>query len=76
MGFYFDLHDKAFVLVNMVKENKKGSLQRQIKGAEKARTLYAMLGYPSVKDFKWMGQSNQIKDCPVMVDDIVAAKEI
>jgi hypothetical protein len=34
-----------------------------------ARSLYASLGYPSMKDFKWILQSNQIKDSPVSVVD-------
>jgi hypothetical protein len=41
-----------------------------------ARTLYATLGYPSAKDFKWVIQSNQIKDCPVTVQDVVTAHQI
>jgi hypothetical protein len=29
-----------------------------------------------MKDFKWVIQSSQIKDCPVTVDDVVAVNEI
>jgi hypothetical protein len=32
--------------------------------------LCAKLGCPSVKDFKWVIQSNQIKDCPATVQDV------
>ena len=35
-----------------------------------------MLSYPSWKDFKWIIHSNQIKDCPVMVQDVDAALKI
>ena len=31
------------------------------------------LGYPSVKDYKWVIQRNQIKDCTEMVQDIDVA---
>jgi hypothetical protein len=51
---YFDPSDDSFVFVNTVSENKTGYSKRQIQGAEKARQLYAKLGYPSVKDFKWI----------------------
>jgi hypothetical protein len=35
-----------------------------------------MLSYPSWKDFKWVIQSNQIKDCPVTVQDVDVALKI
>jgi hypothetical protein len=72
----FDPRGKDFVFVNTVSGNKEGFSQRQIKGAESARTLYAKLGYPSIKDFKWVIQSNQITDCPVTVEDITVAHKI
>ena len=34
------------------------------------------LGFPSTKDFLWILQSNQIKDCPVTVIDAKAAYKI
>jgi hypothetical protein len=61
---------------NDVSGNKKSFTKRQIKGAEVARTLYAKLGYPSWKDFRWMISSNQIKDCPVTVQDVDVALKI
>jgi hypothetical protein len=66
-----------FVLnINTVAENKMGYTKRKLKGAELARTMYANLGYPSMKDYKWVIQSNQIKDCPVTVDDVVSTNKI
>jgi hypothetical protein len=50
----FVLHDKAFVFVNTVSGNKEGFIQRQIKGAELAKTLCAKLRCPSIKDFTWV----------------------
>jgi hypothetical protein len=44
--------------------------------AELARTFYKTLSYPSVKDFKWVIQSNQIKYCPVAIQDIDMALKI
>jgi hypothetical protein len=57
-------------------ENKAGFTKLQIKGAELAQTLYKTLSYPSMKDFKWVIRSNQIKDCPVTIQDINVAMKI
>jgi hypothetical protein len=38
-----------------------------------ARALYATLSYPSWNAFKWIIRSNQIKDCPVTVQDVETA---
>jgi hypothetical protein len=73
---YYVPQDKDFIFVNTVSGNKEGFTQRQIKGAERARTLYVTLGYPSIKDFKWIIQSNQITDCPVTVQDVDTAHHI
>jgi hypothetical protein len=73
---YFDPRDKAHVFVNTVSRNKEGLSQRQLKGAESARALYAKLGYPSTKDYKRVIQSNQIRDCPVTVQDVDNAHTI
>ena len=73
---YYDPSDKAYVFVSTVSGNKEGFSQRQLKGAELAKTLYAKLGYTSEKDFKWVVQSNQIKNCPVMVQDVENSHKI
>jgi hypothetical protein len=55
--------------------------KRQIKEAETARRLHATLSYPSLKDFKWVTRSwvtrsNQIKNCPVTVENVDVALKI
>jgi hypothetical protein len=68
---YYDPRKEAHLtLFNTVSENKKCFTKRQIKGADLARNLYTTLSYPSMKDFKWVIQSNQIKDCPMTVQYI------
>lgn len=62
--------------VNTVEENLSMYTKRQIKEAEAARTLYKTLNYPSIKDFKWIVRSNQIKNCPVTCDHIDVAQKI
>jgi hypothetical protein len=61
----YDPRTEALMFITTVSGNKEGFTKRQINGAEVTQTLYATLGYPSWKDFKWVLQSNQIKDCPV-----------
>ena len=50
--------------------------KRQIIAAEKARNLYAGLGYPSLTDYKWILQSDQIQECPVSFNDDVVAEKV
>ena len=38
--------------------------------------MYASIGYPPVKEYKWFKQSNQVKYCPVTVKDIDVAHKI
>jgi hypothetical protein len=38
--------------------------------------MYNTLSYPSMKDFKWVIRSNQIKDCPVKIQYIGVATKI
>jgi hypothetical protein len=73
---YFQPGKEAFAFVNTVSSNREGYTKRQLKGAESARDLYAKLGYPSQKDFKWVIQSNQVNDCPVTVQDVEASHKI
>ena len=50
--------------------------KRQIARADKARSLYATLGFPSKTYFLWILKFNQIKDCPVTFKDAMAAYKI
>ena len=68
--------NKALLLINTVSGNKQGFSKRYINGADQAKTLYAKIGYPSVKYFRWIVQIQQIVDCPVTVQDIDIAHSI
>jgi hypothetical protein len=76
LHYYDPRNEKHLAFTNTDSKNKEGFTKRQIKGAELARTLYNTLSYPSMKDFKWVIQSSQIKDCPVTVQDIDVARKI
>jgi hypothetical protein len=76
LQYYDPRNEKHLAFVNIISENKEGFTKRQIKSAELAQTLYKNLSYPSMKDFKWVIQSNQIKDFLVTVQDIDVARKI
>jgi hypothetical protein len=76
LHYYVPRKEHHMTFVNTFSENKTGFTNRQIKCAEIARNLYKTLSYPSMKDFKWVIRSNQIKDCPVTIQDIDVARKI
>jgi hypothetical protein len=76
LHYYDPRNENHLAFVNTVSENREGFTKRQANNAELARTLYKTLSYPSIKDFKWVIQSNQIKDFPVTVQYIDVAKKI
>ena len=49
---FYDPSEKAYTFIGTVENNKLSFTKRQLAGAEKARALYAGLGFPSVKDFR------------------------
>ena len=65
-----------FAFMETVAGNKKGFTKQQIKGPETAKGLYTTLLYPSIKDYKWMIHSNQVKNCLVTVEDAATASKI
>jgi hypothetical protein len=76
LHYYDPRKEQHLTFVITVSDNNTGFTKRQIKGAELAQTLYKTLSYPSMNDFKWVIHSNQIKDCPVMIQDIDVAIKI
>ena len=73
---YYDPFNEDFNFINTVKENKAVFTKRQIESADKERELYASLVYPSNADYKWILKSNQIKYCPVSIEDAEVATKI
>ena len=63
-------------MLNTVEENKSLYTKRQVARADEARKLYGIVGYPSMKDFKHIIQTNQIKNCPVTIEDIKISEKI
>jgi hypothetical protein len=76
LHYYNPRNDNHLAFVNTVSENKEGLTKRQIKNAELTLTLYKTVSYASMKDFKWVIQSNQIKDFAVTVQYIDVALKI
>ena len=76
-GLHFWSPDTAGVaFVETVAGNKQNYTKRQIKGAETARELYAAVGYPSRRDFRYAVQMKQIADCPITTEDVDIAHTI
>jgi hypothetical protein len=76
LHYYDPRKEHHTTFVNTVSENKTGLTKRKIKCAEIAQNLCKTLSYPSMKDFKWVIRSNQIKYCPVTIQDIDVATKI
>jgi hypothetical protein len=76
LHYYDPRNEHHMAFINTVSKNKTGFTKRQIKCAEIARDLYKTLSYPSMKDFKWVIQSNHIKDCPVTIQGSDVARKI
>jgi hypothetical protein len=76
LDYYDPRKEHHLTFVNTVLENKTGFTKRQIKCAEIARNMDKTLSYRSMKDSKWVIQSNQIKDYPVMIQDNDVATKI
>jgi hypothetical protein len=74
--YYDPRKEHHLTFVNTVSENKTGFTKRQIKCAEIAQNLYKTLSYPSMKEFKWVIWSNQIKDFPMTIQYIDVATKI
>ncbi len=73
---FFDPRQVDFAFVETVESNMQLFSKRQVARADKACSLYASLRFPSKQDFLWILRFNQIKDCPVMVEDAMAAYKI
>src|SRR5210317_2181159 len=74
--YFHDTDNRQISLLNTVKENMAGFSEQQINRAKKARDLYAMIGYPTVKDFIAIIKNNMLMNCPVTVEDIKNAEKI
>ena len=79
-GLYYmslePLQSKGITLVETVEQNKMGFSKRQVERADRAKRLYEMIGFPSMKDYKTILQMNGIRNCPVTVDDVKICEKI
>lgn len=64
------------LIVTTVANNALHYTARQLRYANQARRLYAMVRYPSVKDFRGILTCNFLRNCPVSIDDIDRADKI
>ena len=76
--YYSDMlaTESSTVLVNTVDYNKSKYSSRDCSRAVNARKLQYIIGGPSYDHFRQILRSNQLKNCPVIEEDIVAAEDI
>jgi hypothetical protein len=74
--YYHDTGNRAFVMVNTIKENREGFIRREVDKSKESRRALALFGYPSSKDFMNMVRSNMIKNCPLSPTDIANAHKL
>jgi hypothetical protein len=72
--YYHATGNRAFVMVNTIKENREGFTRRKVDKAKEARR--ALVSYPSPKDFMNIVRSNMIKNCPICPIDIINAHKL
>jgi hypothetical protein len=63
-------------IIDTVAKNRKNYTLRQFERTKVACTLYHILGAPSIENFKCLLRTNQIKNCPVMVEDVTIPDRI
>ena len=68
--------NKGLAFINTVKDNMEGFTKWEVKGAQLACRLYALLAYPSISAFRWAVMTSQIANCPVTVANIEVAQQI
>ena len=64
------------VFMNTASQNNQAFNKMEINPAKAARKIYGKILFSSTNDFRWMIQSNQIKNCEVTVRDIDVAHGI
>ena len=75
---YIDLRtDKAgLAMIETVRKNFESYAKKEIEKAKLSRTMQSMIGYSSNKHYKQIVSRNDLKNCPVRVDDVKNAKII
>jgi hypothetical protein len=66
-------NDNKDVLINTIEENMKKFTKKELKSAQLAKSLYTILGKPSVKDFIALVKNNRLQNCPINIHDIERA---
>ena len=68
--------DEAMTFFNTVVNNKINFTDNEYNRALLARKLQNIMGRPSTSDFKKLVKKNLLPNCPITVDDIIAAEHI
>ena len=63
-------------MIQIVEDNKSKYTKREVRNAERARSLMRKLGPPSQQDFEHYLKENFIRNCPLTVFDAKRAVKI
>ena len=74
--FYLDTAQDGVSLVNTVADNRTRYNNRDYSRAVVARKLQALIGRPSVRQYKQIVDRNLLPNCPINHGDIIAAEDI
>jgi hypothetical protein len=75
--FYLDAKEATgTVLVNTVEDNESTYTNREYSQATLARKLQNIIGRQSARTFLKIIETNQLKDCPILRGDVLAADDI
>jgi len=70
------MDDSEVAMVQTVKKNLEGYMQREVARAKVAMRMWRMMGAPSKCVFKAFLRMNQVKNCPVICEDVDIAEKI
>ena len=82
--FYIDIDNlhqhkstiEHYCFLELVKDNKKFFSVAEIAGAERAQLLQQQIGWPSLKHYEHILNTNQLRNCNVTVDNFPRAESI
>ena len=65
-------NDTWVQFVETVEGNRKNYTTAHFESAKKARKVCHIIGPATIQNFKWILRSNQIKNCPVLPEHVIA----
>jgi hypothetical protein len=76
--YYMDIagEEVGNVLITTIADKKFKYTKHDYSQAVAVCRLQNIIGHPSIKDYLWIMKNNILSNCPITVDDIVAAEDV